>query len=586
MITICMFGLSLVSIFQRRATHQIMVTCSSVAPYMKGARVEALQADLAKAGIDIAKDGIFGKDTDQAVKTFQRRMFADDDGIVGPRTLAKLSALVQTPTVAKETLGIKHKNYLNVKNNPSDPWKGSIGTDDRGHTIFDDPVYGIRAAIITLRTYWFRYNKRTIAEILATWAPASDTIGSLPDAPPNSPPQYSEFVTGRTGIDYNQPLDFFDAHQQVKNKAQLTSVIKAMAEYENYAGFDFPDAIVDQAIQLIEGGQVGSSDTSQSGDATVVSENAPMTFTLKPTHLKHLCQINHFAVPEQGMIFFALRGCLPGNMDDQSFRSEHAMRLTPINYRSPHCTLIQWLPEQDQMALFPGSTIPYIDSVAKAKAKGGKGANQMMTGYYRQGYERGRHYGSVPHEAFLQVGKRAVRRTADDLDYDAEDRVEVSNPDPLWDNLHCGRCQTSDDERFYASAGCQVVAGYPEAEGYTESGPWKIFKQNAYGRSQQQFPYVLLSGNSARSVALDDTGMASPRLRYGSTGKLVEAVQRALQEQGFYSAGIDGDFGPGTLRAVLNFQEAKFGADQDDGIVGPMTAKALGVAWPEVKLVG
>ena len=497
----------------------------------------------------------------------------------------------------EETLGINHKNYLNVKNNPSDPWQGSIGTDEQGHAIFDDPAYGIRAAIITLRTYWFRYNKRTIAEILARWAPASDTIGSLPGAPPNSPKKYSEFVTERTGIDYNQQLDLCDEQQldlcdeqqHIKDIAQLKGVIKAMAEYENYAGFQFPDAVIDEAIRLIEG-KPAPLVASGTQENTTESETKEMTFTLKSVHLKQLCQINSFAIPEQDMIFFALRGCLPVDVNDHAFRSEHQMRLTPINYRSPRCTLIQWLPAQGQMAVFPGSTAPYIDEVEKAKAKGGKGTNQMMTGYYQGGYERGRHYGSVVHDAFIQVGKRAVRRTEDDLDYDAADRVEVSDPDPLWDDLHCGRCQASEDEHFYASAGCQVVAGYPEALGdqagdYTESGPWKIFKQNAYGRTQQKrFPYVLLSGASARAVALNESGRMSPRLQYGSTGELVKLVQRALQGQGFYRGAIDGDFGPGTLLGLLGFQEAKLGSDQDDGIVGPGTAEALDVEWSEIQL--
>lgn len=310
-----------------------------------------------------------------------------------------------------------------------------------------------------------------------------------------------------------------------------------------------------------------------------------MTFILKATHLGNLCHLNSFSIPNQDMIFFALRGCFPVDANDHSFQSEHALRRVPVNYRAPRCTFIQWLPEKAEMAVFPGSTVPYVDEVGKAKRKGEKGANQMMTGYYQQGYERGRHFGSVVHDAFLQVGKMAVRRSADDLDYDTADRVEVSGPAPLWDNLHCGRCESSDEAPFFASAGCQVIAGFPDADGYIESGPWKIFKQTADGRShQKQFPYVLLSANSAYALTANNNKTAAPRLRYGSTGPLVKVLQQALKTQGFYQKSLDGDFGEGTLRAVLSAQRQKLGADQADGIVGPLSANELGIEWPDITL--
>ena len=40
------------------------------------------------------------------------------------------------------------------------------------------------------------------------------------------------------------------------------------------------------------------------------------------------------------------------------------------------------------------------------------------------------------------------------------------------------------------------------------------------------------------------------------------------------------NFGWRTLSAVIQFQKAKFGLDDADGVVGPITAEALGVPWP------
>lgn len=51
-----------------------------------GAEVEALQANLAKLGYEVAVDGKFGPITDWAVKNVQAMFGYDIDGIVGPGT--------------------------------------------------------------------------------------------------------------------------------------------------------------------------------------------------------------------------------------------------------------------------------------------------------------------------------------------------------------------------------------------------------------------------------------------------------------------------------------------------------------------
>lgn len=59
-------------------------------------------------------------------------------------------------------------------------------------------------------------------------------------------------------------------------------------------------------------------------------------------------------------------------------------------------------------------------------------------------------------------------------------------------------------------------------------------------------------------------------------GSAVLAVQRALKAAGFSPGPLDGDFGPMTHAAVVAFQ-ASHGLVAD-GEVGPITAKALGIA--------
>jgi len=52
--------------------------------------VKALQIELNQGGFALEADGLFGRDTESAVKRFQREHGLDDDGIVGPLTWAAL----------------------------------------------------------------------------------------------------------------------------------------------------------------------------------------------------------------------------------------------------------------------------------------------------------------------------------------------------------------------------------------------------------------------------------------------------------------------------------------------------------------
>ena len=60
-----------------------------------------------------------------------------------------------------------------------------------------------------------------------------------------------------------------------------------------------------------------------------------------------------------------------------------------------------------------------------------------------------------------------------------------------------------------------------------------------------------------------------PALRLGSLGVYVFLLQDALNALGFTGGGLDGSFGPGTRRAVINFQTQQ--GLSPDGIVGCLT---------------
>jgi murein DD-endopeptidase MepM/ murein hydrolase activator NlpD len=181
--------------------------------------------------------------------------------------------------------GIRNNNYLNVKNGP-DPWQDAEGkpsqTDERGHAVFTDPAYGVRAGIILLRSYFFKHNLRTIAEILSRWAPATDTVGSLPGAPQNSPLEYSTFVSGRMGVGFNDKLDIFKEDKTVGNIAKLRSLFAAMAEYEIGSGFQVPEDVFHDGLELVQpgitgGGENPGADAAAEESATAAAGDAAAT---------------------------------------------------------------------------------------------------------------------------------------------------------------------------------------------------------------------------------------------------------------------------------------------------------------------
>ena len=81
------------------------------------------------------------------------------------------------------------------------------------------------------------------------------------------------------------------------------------------------------------------------------------------------------------------------------------------------------------------------------------------------------------------------------------------------------------------------------------------------------------AGNSSRELLAPGSGYSAP---HGS--KAVKVLQRRLASAGFSPGPIDGRYGPLTERAVIGYQ-AGHGL-QVDGIVGPVTRRALAMARP------
>ena len=109
--------------------------------------------------------------------------------------------------------GIRNNNPLNIRigNN----WAGKKTPNTDG--TFEQFVsldYGIRAALIILNNYMFKFNLKTIRSIISRWAPRSE----------NNTERYIEYVSCRMDYDANKELSF--------TYKQMCDLVLAMARME------------------------------------------------------------------------------------------------------------------------------------------------------------------------------------------------------------------------------------------------------------------------------------------------------------------------------------------------------------------
>jgi len=304
------------------------------------------------------------------------------------------------------------------------------------------------------------------------------------------------------------------------------------------------------------------------------------SFVFEASHLEQLAQLNHFDVSEgQDEVLFGLRGCqIVGDYDGSFSAAVELSEDTPdhINY---HGVLGVWRRSTNEIAIYPGSTVPHWAYMCQQAELGGHRANMLPTGRYL--YKVGRHRDIMG--AFRLEAEVIVLRSNDDLIYETTDDWEAWTP---FDNIHPGGCP---DEPF-SSAGCHTVPGtfgqecatFSDVEEEKHSGPWAAFRQSAGldpddNRDEWGSPYVymLLTCREAQLVGSLSNQSSLTRLRFGSTGPAVEALQTALNEQEYSSVPVDGLMGPETTLAYIQWQQAQ-NSGAADGIVTPATAASLG----------
>lgn len=112
--------------------------------------------------------------------------------------------------------GIRNNNPLNIRLTAI-PWKGKVEVNTDGtFEQFQSMFFGIRAALVNLRTYIDKRQCDTIRKIIFAWAPPSDG---------NNCQRYINFVSQSANLSPDRPLSFDRADS-------ICLVAQAMAKFE------------------------------------------------------------------------------------------------------------------------------------------------------------------------------------------------------------------------------------------------------------------------------------------------------------------------------------------------------------------
>jgi len=346
------------------------------------------------------------------------------------------------------------------------------------------------------------------------------------------------------------------------------------------------------------------------------------TFRVSDAVLRKACEFNGISIEgrEDEMILFGIRGALPAAhnqslldfSDHLEFEESHLLQRVNIDYYYPRCLIGQWLPSERKVAVFLASTVPNLKLVQRNRKRMHQ-FNCMQPGYYD--YRKGQHprsnTGFQPHRAIRLNGPITLRRAnytmsngQPVINYGPSAAISVGNP---GDNIHCARNNTRTTRvrsirgtnystsfcmsDYYSSYGCQVITGcppqyIPRGQSNGDWNAWDKFITNAYddfAEDQNDFKYLLLNSidvyNAANASSSDP---ALFKVRFGSTGTLVERLQRGLNNMRksstgnpYYSGSIDGDFGRGTAEALMRFQKDNYNGNAY-GYAGENTFRSLG----------
>jgi N-acetylmuramoyl-L-alanine amidase len=302
-------------------------------------------------------------------------------------------------------------------------------------------------------------------------------------------------------------------------------------------------------------------------------------FTFTPALLERLCALNRFDVKAgQDEVLFALRGCQFAETAPAGWSATISLSEAVPDHKNARCIVGVWKRSTARFRLFTGSTVPNWVLMERYR-QGGDHSNLLPTGRYL--FHVGTHRPGTAGEirgAFLEDGDFVVLRTLNDLEYAIGDTWDSGD---FGDNIHPARLDGGAHAPFFSSAGCQTVPGNVRDGRHT--GNWADFRAAAglsasspASEDGRRFVYALLTGRDARLIAQGRPDSALMRLRFGSSGADVTALQLGLSGAGLLKgSAADGVLGAVTKMAYIRWQTAR-DPNTTDGVVTPGDGASLG----------
>lgn len=157
-------------------------------------------------------------------------------------------------TTDTPTRGERNRNPGNLKYDLHTAWLGQTGHDAEGFCIFDAPLHGLRAMCIVLINYQILDGCKTLADVIARYAPFTE----------NDTQAYLADVEQHSGIAADCPLDLM-------RKSELAALARAIVHHENGRVIYSTEQIASAAniavvAKTIRGG--GESVGKREGDST------------------------------------------------------------------------------------------------------------------------------------------------------------------------------------------------------------------------------------------------------------------------------------------------------------------------------
>lgn len=293
------------------------------------------------------------------------------------------------------------------------------------------------------------------------------------------------------------------------------------------------------------------------------------------TILDHLCTTFHYNVEPAPAVIFAIRGCMPVT-DAQApwhFGGASACffaRAVPVNYTTARCTIGLWNRTEKRITVFPGSTLPSLSYLTAHPSKQAT-FNILCPGLYelRKGLHP-RSGGAGAHRALLMDGygivevPRLITGAGQVRFASAPKNYRVVLP---GDNLHAARNEpqpggTGSDMLMlhYSSSGCITICGKPTEliTGVHPHVTWNYWQQfmDRISSYENHFPFLLFNAPDIQQA----TRVRQDFLRYGSSGKQVQHLQKALAciaesttGMPYYSGATDGRFTNTTVQSFFRF---------------------------------